>query len=270
MHGVLVTNHYLKGEKYDILHKHLMDSAEKIGISLEHITNFQAIFSVEKYDFALFWDKDVQTAELMENRGIRVFNSASSIALCDNKVSTYLHLQNTVKQPKTLFPPLSFFSQAYSGFVEKAVAVLGLPLVFKECCGSFGAQVFLCRTADEIMSHIGEKPFLLQEYIECNNSDVRIEVVGNEAVAAMRRYNPDDFRSNITNGGTAEPYEPTDSEKELAITACSAIGLDFGGVDIIGGDIVCEVNSNAHIINLAETTGIDVAPMIFGHIGECL
>ena len=34
MHGVLVTNHYLKGEKYDILHKHLMDSAEKIGISL--------------------------------------------------------------------------------------------------------------------------------------------------------------------------------------------------------------------------------------------
>ena len=150
MHGVLVTNHYLNGEKYDILHKHLMDSAEKIGIFLEHITNFQAIFSVEKYDFALFWDKDVQTAELMENRGIRVFNSASSIALCDNKVSTYLHLQNTVKQPKTLFPPLSFFSQDYSDFVEKAVAVLGLPLVFNAAvrlvrrCFCAAQQMKLC------------------------------------------------------------------------------------------------------------------------------
>ena len=29
---------------------------------------------------------------------------------------------------------------------------------------------------------------------------------------------------------------------------------------------VCEVNSNAHIINIMQTTGVDVAPLIFEEI----
>ena len=58
-------------------------------------------------------------------------------------------------------------------------------------------------------------------------------------------------------------YAPSDEEKALAVKACDILGLTFGGVDIIGGDSVCEVNSNAHIINLKECTGIDIAPMIF-------
>ena len=49
-----------------------------------------------------------------------------------------------------------------SEFVEKAIDILTLPLIFKESFGSFGAQVFLCNTKEEIYSHISEKPFILK------------------------------------------------------------------------------------------------------------
>ena len=62
------------------------------------------------------------------------------------------------------------------------------------------------------------------------------------------------------------PYQPTEEEKNIAVAACSALGLTFGGVDILDGGCVCEVNSNAHIINIMNCTGIEIAPMIFEEI----
>ena len=60
----------------------------------------------------------------------------------------------------------------------------------------------------------------------------------------------------------------SNEEKALAVKACEVLGLDFGGVDILDGGYVCEVNSNAHIINIMKSTGVDIAPMIFEHILE--
>lgn len=263
MTGFLVVNHYLKGEKYDILHKHLVKSAKNFGIELLIKTNQEVLFEENAPDFVLFWDKDINAALSLEKRGIPVFNSANSIALCDDKVKTYFALKNIVSQPKTIPAPMSFFDSDYTDFVKGAVKRLGLPIVFKECFGSFGEQVFLCENEDEILSHINGKPFLLQEYIEANGEDVRLEFIDGECVAGMKRKNENDFRSNITNGGTATPYTPTNDEIEMGKKACEALGLTFGGVDIINHSLVCEVNSNAHIINLMNCTGIDIAPLIF-------
>ncbi len=264
MTGILAVNAYLHGEKFDTLHKHLLDAAAHLDISLKIKNNEELIFCDERPDFVLFWDKDVMLARTLEQRGIPVFNSAASIALCDDKAKTYLALQGVVKQPETLIAPLSFFPTDYRSFAEQAAQKLGLPLVFKERCGSFGEQVFLCETVEDILSHIGTKPFLLQAFISDScGEDIRLEIVGGKCVAAMKRSNKNDFRSNITNGGVAEPYTPTDSETKAAVTACKTLGLTFGGVDILRGGYVCEINSNAHIINLLNTTGIDVAKDIF-------
>lgn len=266
MNGILVVNHFLRGEKFDILHNHLQNTAKNMGICLDIKTNQEMIFDDEKTDFVLFWDKDTFLAKALENKGLKVFNSAKAIALCDDKAKTYLALDGVVKQPKTIIAPLSFFDTDYRTFVAKAVEKLGLPVVMKENKGSFGEQVYLCNSVDEVLKRINGKPFLLQEYIKGGNSDIRLEVVGDKVVAGMKRTNENDFRSNITNGGTAEKYCPTESEKALAIKVCKALGLNFGGVDIMGGDMVCEVNSNAHIINIMNTTGVDIAPLIFEEI----
>ena len=267
MKAILAVNHFLKSEKFDELHSHIIKSAEKLGVEMDIKTNQELIFSDEKPDFILFWDKDVNTARMLEKRDIQVFNSASSIALCDDKAKTYLALKNVVPQPETLIAPLAFEKVDYSEFVHLAIKKLGLPLVFKECFGSFGDQVFLCKRESEIISHISGKPFLLQKFInDSKGEDVRLEIVGGKCVAAMKRTNKNDFRSNITNGGAAVPYSPTKDEILLAQNACKRLGLTFGGVDILKGGLVCEVNSNAHIMNLLKVTGIDVAPMIISHI----
>lgn len=266
MTGFLVVNHYLKGKKFFELHSHLVNTAKNMGIDLVIKTNEEMLFCDERPDFVLFWDKDINLAKALENKGIPVFNSARAIELCDDKAKTYLALENIVNQPKTIIAPLSYFDVDYSDFVASAVEKLGLPLVYKECFGSFGEQVHLCHRVDDIISKVNGKPFLLQEYIECNGEDVRLEVVGGKVVSAMKRKNETDFRSNITNGGTAVPYEPTDIEKEIALTACKELGLDFGGVDIMAGNILCEVNSNAHIINIMNVAGVDIAPLIFEEI----
>ncbi len=266
MTGFLVVNAYLKSEKFDALYAHLKATAAKMGIELKTKTNEEMLFCEEKPDFVLFWDKDVNLAKHLENLGIPVYNSARSIELCDDKAKTYLTLEGVVPQPETYIAPFTYIKTDYTEFVKSAVERLGLPVVFKECFGSFGEQVFLCKTVEEVRSHIGDKPFLLQKYIENGNEDVRLEMVGGRCVAAMRRINTKDFRSNITNGGVAEPYTPTNTEFNIAVKACAVLGLDFGGVDILDHSLVCEVNSNAHIINLMNATGIDAAESIFEQI----
>ena len=53
-------------------------------------------------------------------------------------------------------------------------------------------------------------------------------------------------------------------------TDTQVMGLLFGGVDLLDDGTVCEVNSNAHLVNLKKCTGIDTAPLLFRAIQEAL
>ena len=122
---------------------------------------------------------------------------------------------------------------------------------------------------------LGDRPYLIQQYIQTSQGrDVRVEVVGGRVIAAMLRTNPSDYRSNITNGGTAQPYTVNMQQAQLAIDACRALGLDFGGVDILFGPnempILCEVNSNAHFKNLYDCTGVNAAEDIMEYIQKVM
>lgn len=90
----------------------------------------------------------------------------------------------------------------------------------------------------------------------------------------MYRYNDRDFRSNISNGGSMREYKASDAQIELAVNACKALGLDFGGVDVLFGSngrpVVCEVNSNPHFKSTFDCTGVDISECILKYIGDCL
>ena len=84
----------------------------------------------------------------------------------------------------------------------------------------------------------------------------------------IKRTNRHDFRSNITLGGTAEKYTPTDTEISLAVSAADAAGCDFAGVDILKGGLVCEVNSSPHFKSSDDINVASVADRIFEYTGE--
>ena len=231
-------------------------------------------------DFAIFWDKDILLAKRLEKMGLRLFNSSDSIETCDDKGQTAIALQaGGIRTPLTFLSPKAYpaFGCTDMTFLRKAEEKLGYPMVIKENRGSFGQQVHLVNNAYEaerLIASFKEHPFIMQEYIEESaGRDVRVNVVGGRVVASMYRYNDNDFRSNITNGGSMKKYEASEAQAKIAIDACKAIGLDFAGVDVLfgkDGPIICEVNSNPHFKTTLECTGINMAEHIISHIAEVM
>jgi len=278
MIGWLITNAFVDVPLFDEHFDMLTAAASEQKITLIHKTNAELLLGVPTVpDFALFWDKDMKLAKMLEQIGLKLFNSVSAIEVCDDKSLTYLKLLDTVKMPETYIAPKTYELVGYGNysFLDPIAGRLGLPLVIKGCFGSFGMQVYLAENISqmrEIVKRMGIKPMIFQKYIKSSHGrDMRVYVVGGKIKAAMIRRSLDgDFRSNVTNGGTADPVMPSPAYAEMAITACERLELDFGGVDILFGEndepVLCEVNSNAHFKALCECTGTDIAGEIITHI----
>lgn len=279
--GWLVVNGFLNSNKFNEIYDWLKAAFEKRGHTIEVYTNTE-LASVDdircKPDFVLFWDKDIPLAKRLEKMGLKQFNSSKAIENCDNKALTYIELENKVPMPETIIAPMTYRNIGYNNmdFVYDAIKKLGLPLVIKECYGSFGQQVYLAESTDEALNIVRNtrEPLIFQKFIaESRGRDIRINMVGGKAVAAMMRYNESDFRANITNGGSMVPYTPDEKETALAEKVCKILELDFGGVDILfseRGPLVCEVNSNAHFKNIYDCTGVNVADCIGEYIEKCM
>lgn len=274
--GFLVVNAFLNSNKFNEIYDWLKKAAYKRDIDLDVFNNGEII--PEGYDFGLFWDKDIPLAKSLEKRGIRLFNSAEAIRICDDKYVTYDILSDSeIAMPLTKAVPMTYENIGFTNFdfVDGLMSDFEYPVVIKECHGSFGAQVYLADNRDaacRVLSEIGGRPAIFQEYIaECSGNDIRINMVGNKAVCAMERYNDHDFRANVTNGGSMRPHEVTGDELELALRVMEKLGLDFAGVDILlsdKGPLLCEVNSNAHFKNIFDCTGVNVADCIMDYIIE--
>jgi RimK family alpha-L-glutamate ligase len=218
-------------------------------------------------------DKDVALAEAFALAGARVVNDASTIAVCDDKRRTYLHLGAAgLLVPRTiLLPPVYPKQRPARALVEQAVDELGLPLVIKEAKGSFGREVYLATNLEEVLAltdQLADRRLLAQEFVRSSfGQDLRLQVVDGEVVAAMRRVHPRDFRANLSGGGVGYPHRPTPTERAIAIASARAVGGFNVGVDLLlddagEGTIVCEVNSNAHIWRLSAISGVDVADRV--------
>ena len=159
MNGWLIVNSFMDSDKFKEIYALLLESAQAKNISLKllkscDITDIVGADFCSRTlpDFAIFWDKDVMLAQMLENAGLKIFNSADAIYGCDNKAQTYICLaQAGIRIPETIIAPKTFEGIGYSNFsfLKNAIDRLGLPIIIKECFGSFGQQVFLANTEDE-------------------------------------------------------------------------------------------------------------------------
>jgi RimK family alpha-L-glutamate ligase len=228
-------------------------------------------------DFVVFWDKDIRLALQLERLGLRLFNRAQVIAICDDKSLTHIMLAGQgIAMPRTLVAPLVFpgLDEPDGCFVQRVMDELGFPVVVKECFGSFGAQVYLAHTPTELEAlhrRLLHTPHLAQQFIASSaGRDVRLQVVGSQVIAAVRRANSSDFRANASNGGTMTPFNAPSAFVDMALRCCRVLGADFAGVDILFGPddqpLLCEINSNAHFKNLYHCTGVDAAEAMARHM----
>ncbi|CQR48023.1 Ribosomal protein S6 modification protein [Paraliobacillus sp. PM-2] len=286
MHGWVIYNGHLQSEAFLTFSQWIHNAGKKFDMTIEQRKNNELFVLLDKGkslldtlnyqnkpDFVIFIDKDIALAKQLEAIGIPVFNSVQAIATCDNKVDMYpvLHQAN-IAIPKTVIAP-KIFSKANPiqlAHFHQLEKIFQYPFIIKEGYGSYGQQVYLIPNREELevkISEIADRPFLFQEFIDSSyGRDLRIYVVGNEIVAGLARTAHDDFRANVSVGGTVKAHLPTIKEQKIAIEAAKAVGADFAGVDLLYDEkeepIVCEVNTSAHIKNIYDYTGVNIAEHI--------
>lgn len=287
MKGIVLLNAYTKSAGANRQASRIAEELNALGVQTEMRLNgaFDAdIFSsrvrlAQKPDFVVYLDKDKYLSRLWEKEGVRLFNSAEGVEVCDDKMLTYIALANGgVEIPDTLPAPLCYYPDArvreeYCRVVEER---LGYPLVVKKSFGSWGMDVNLIQNFAEL-TKIAEEyklfPHLYQKYIAAKRGeDTRVLVIGGKAVAAMRRRNDGDFRSNTELGGRGYPAEITKSYREISERAARLLSLDYCGIDLLEGEdgrpIVCEVNSNAFFNEAEKVTGVNIAGAYAAHIAR--
>ena len=285
--GVILTNPYDDNPTQVRKAQRMCEEFANLGVQIEVKKNDEFVSSVidgnaESFveaDFVLYFDKDKYAAEILEKCGMRVFNTARATAICDDKMATHVVLaDNGVDMPNTLPGALCYNEKAEISdeYIQGAIDRLGLPMVVKQCHGSYGEQVYLANTFDElkqIVKKIKMSAYLFQKYeFQSSGRDMRVIVIGGKAVCGMLRENLTDFRSNIAHGGKASAVTVPKNVAKLCEKAAKIIGLDYCGVDVLLTDPpkICEVNSNAMFEAMESVSGVNVAKLYAEHIVKCV
>lgn len=278
--ALILINAYMRIDSYLYQTRRLREELALLGVEADVVPNAvcSAVLSRDgavcgasfaDYDFCIYLDKDKYLSYLLEKAGLRLFNSAKAVELCDDKMTTAVALAGEgVPMPRTVAGLLCFDAAAEIplSLYERVEQELGYPFVFKTSYGSLGKGVSLVHDREEFAALETKykcTPHLYQEFVAASSGkDVRVLVIGGAVACAMERRSAGDFRSNLELGGTAKPYDVPPRLATLCVKIADALGLDYCGIDLLeDGEkyLLCEVNSNAFFGGMERTTGVNVA-----------
>jgi RimK family alpha-L-glutamate ligase len=204
-------------------------------------------------------------------RGQIVLNPPSALETCVDK-----YLASARLEAAGLPVPATRVCQDADSALE-AFEALGGDVVVKPLFGSEGRGLLRIsdpetawrafRTLERLQAVI-----YLQQFIQHPGWDLRAFVIGERVVAAMRRRAGKDWRTNVAQGGRAEPVRLALEEERLALRAAAAVSAPVAGVDLLPGPNgdwhVLEVNAVPGWRALAPVAGLDVAALILRFLAD--
>lgn len=275
MNCIIAVNAYVKNNSQIMQAKRISEELTLSGIECSIIKNINLAKIKDgnavsaDYDFCVFLDKDKAAARLLEKCGVKLFNSASAIEICDDKILTHIALSNCgILMPDCIYAPLCYYDDAEisEGFLNSVSCELGFPLVAKYCYGSLGAGVFLINNLRELREFEERnklKEHFYQKFIGKGGEDIRVIVIGGKYICAMKRKNSCDFRSNIELGGQGVKYDAEQKLINLCEKVAEILKLDYCGIDVLcdgaGNFYICEVNSNAFFAEAERVCKVNIA-----------
>jgi RimK family alpha-L-glutamate ligase len=233
----------------------LVAAAHVCGIEAEVLEPQRALAVLEPGDVALA-RLDVRdeldgiesgTGELerLAAEGVDVLNPPRALAAAHDKLLT----ARVLRRAGLPHPITTHLAPAHPATAPE------LPVVLKPRFGSWGRDVVLCGTAEELEAALLHAQsacwfqahgVIAQELIEPRGWDLRVVVAGGRVVgSARRRAQPGEWRTNAALGAAVEPAEAPPLARMLALEAVSAVGADLAGVDLLptrNGFVVIEVN----------------------------
>ncbi len=243
--------------------------SKKIKILYDNkpIKQYDCIYAKGSFRYASILQ--VVTATLCKNTYMPIKDWAFNIG--HDKLLTQLLLQrHNIPMPTT-------YLSATITAAKKILKRLNFPIIMKFPHGTQGKGVMFAdslASANSVLDalHALKQPFIIQEYVDTDGVDMRLIVIGDKVVAAMKRIaGSDEKRANIHSGGHGEPFEPDSITKKIAIKAAKGIGCDICAVDMLEsakGPLVIEVNLSPGLQGITSTTNINVAKNIAKYLSE--
>ena len=273
--------------------RRLKEAGEKRGHKVEIIDHMKCVLLIEKKNPMVwyngrkldYFDAIIPrigasvtfygAAVVRQFEMMKVFSAVESQALIrsrDKLRSLQILSRAGLGMPKTIFMD---YSKNTEGVIE---AVGGAPVVIKLLEGTQGLGVVLAENEKAAQSvieafHGVKARIIVQEFIkEAKGADIRVFVVNDEVVGAMRRQARDgEFRSNLHRGGIATVIKLNRNEKRAAIEAAKKMGLAVAGVDMLPsarGPLIIEVNSSPGLEGIEGATKVDIAEKIYEYIEQ--
>jgi RimK family alpha-L-glutamate ligase len=210
----------------------------------------------------------VDALHRLENAGVRVINSPTVIEQAVDKYYT-----STLLEDAGLPTPRAIVAEQFDHAMD-AFHALGGDVVVKPIFGSLGRG--MTRVSDPDVAYrvfraleLGRYIYYLQEFIPHDHQDIRVFVIGDEAVAAMVRRG-DSWKTNVAQGAEATPLPLNDPLRTLSLRAARALGADYAGVDLLplgdGTYTVIELNGIPGWQGLQGATGIDIAERLVSYV----
>ncbi|WP_297432035.1 RimK family alpha-L-glutamate ligase [Sulfurimonas sp.] len=169
------------------------------------------------------------------NRVIPMINSYDAFALTEDKFHTSFVLRNH----KIATPDYNLCHRD-DGHELKKIIKKWDKMVYKPTDGWGGVGLTKIESEanlDMLMPFLNQmdlRYFYIEKFIDYDNTDFRVDIVDGQFVSCYgRKASGDDWRTNVTSGGSVFMREANDEIIDVAIKACNATGVDIGGVDII-------------------------------------
>jgi RimK family alpha-L-glutamate ligase len=203
----------------------------------------------------------------LQRLGLYVINPPEAIEHCVDKYAILSILEeNDIPVPRTAVT--ENVDEALKAFIE-----LGGDVVVKPIFGSRG--IGSTRATDlEVAATIFRAitfyhgVIYLQEFIFHGFSDIRVFVIGNRVVAAMKRV-ADTWKTNYSQGAKPVPIKLDKTLEKMAVKSAELIECKIAGIDILEspkGPLFVEVNSQPGWKGLQSVARVNIADEIVDFI----
>lgn len=210
----------------------------------------------DQFDFAIVRTICPHLNVKIAHKNIYSFNNYLTSYIANDKWKTYMLAKKLGIRAMDTYAVSS---------AEEAMSVMRFPFILKSVDGHGGKEVFCVNNAVECkqaMSLLANKSVIAQRMCTEPGIDMRVYVMGDNILAAVKRTSADDFRSNFSLGGNAEISTPTSEMIEIIGKLRDALSFDFVGVDFIrhnGEWILNEIEDVVGTRMLYSLTDIDAA-----------
>ena len=199
----------------------------------------------------------------LQRSGMPIVNPPLSIERSVDKYHTLaLFEEHGLPVPQTVVT--ASLEEAIEGFSD-----LGGDVVIKPLFGSRG--IGSARVSDHDVAERLFRAILfyhgvlyLQRFIPHGDSDIRVFIVGERVVAAMRRVAPN-WKTNVSLGAKPVALDCSEEMERLAVGASEILGCKIAGVDILesdNGPVIIELNSQPGWRGLQTVASVNIADEI--------